>query len=148
MDRATDADATSAYEAMAAEYAEAVEESPFNALYERPGVISPMPDVAGKRVLDVGCGSGPLSAWLVHRGAEVVGFDISPSMVGLAQKRGLRRATFRVADLAKPLEFLEDASLDGQLPGDRTADGPLAEGWARVRGPFLAEAPQLDVRCV
>jgi SAM-dependent methyltransferase len=112
MNRGTDADATSAYEAMAEEYAAAVEANPFNALYERPGVISLLPDVAGKRVLDVGCGSGPLSAWLVHRGADVVGFDISPSMVGLAQKRGLRNATFHVADLAEPLRFLENTSFD------------------------------------
>jgi ubiquinone/menaquinone biosynthesis C-methylase UbiE len=105
-------DAVSAYEAMAADYAADVDKSPFNALYERPGVIALLPDPAGKRVLDVGCGSGPLSAWLVSHGAEVVGFDASPSMVRQAQHRGLTAATFRVADLAEPLDFLEDASID------------------------------------
>jgi len=105
-------DAVSAYEAMAADYAAEVDESPFNALYERPGVIELLPDPIGKRVLDVGCGSGPLSAWLVSHGAEVVGFDVSPSMVRAAQSRCLTRATFRVADLGEPLDFLEDASID------------------------------------
>lgn len=105
-------DAVSAYEAMAEDYAEAIEETPFNALYERPGVIALLPEIAGKRVLDVGCGSGPLSAWLVGRGADVVGFDISPTMVNLAQNRGLNSASFRVADLAGPLDFLEDSSFD------------------------------------
>jgi SAM-dependent methyltransferase len=112
MNREMDADAVSAYEAMADDYADAVDESPFNALYERPGVIALLPEVDGKRVLDVGCGSGPLSAWLVSRGADVVGFDISPSMVRRAERRALRSASFRVADLAEPLSFLEDSSFD------------------------------------
>jgi SAM-dependent methyltransferase len=105
-------DAVSAYEAMAADYAAEVDESPFNALYERPGVIDLLPNPVGKRVLDVGCGSGPLSAWLVSHGAEVDGFDVSPSMVRAAQSRGLTGATFRVADLGEPLDFLVDASFD------------------------------------
>ena len=105
-------DAVSAYEAMAADYAAEVDESPFNALYERPGVIELLPDPIGKRVLDVGCGSGPLSAWLVSHGAEVVGFDVSPSMVRAAQSRCRSGARFRVADLGEPLDFLVDASID------------------------------------
>jgi SAM-dependent methyltransferase len=105
-------DAVSAYEAMAADYAAEVDESPFNALYERPGVIDLLPNPVGKRVLDVGCGSGPLSAWLVSHGAEVDGFDVSPSMVRAAQSRSLTGATFRVADLGEPLDFLVDASFD------------------------------------
>ncbi len=100
----------STYEEMAADYAADVEASPFNALYERPGTIGLLPDVAGKRVLDVGCGSGPLSVWLVERGAEVVGFDASPAMVRIAGARGLSGASFRVADLAEPLTFLADDS--------------------------------------
>jgi SAM-dependent methyltransferase len=105
-------DAVSAYEAMAADYAAEVDESSFNALYERPGVIELLPAPVGKRALDVGCGSGPLSAWLVSRGTEVVGFDISPNMVRAARSRGLTGATFRVADLGEPLEFLADGSFD------------------------------------
>jgi SAM-dependent methyltransferase len=112
MSKEREVDAVSAYEAMAADYAAEVDESPFNALYERPGLIELLPDPTEKRVLDVGCGSGPLSAWLVSRGAEVVGFDVSPSMVRAAQSRRLTRATFRVADLAEPLDFLADASID------------------------------------
>jgi SAM-dependent methyltransferase len=97
---------------MAEEYAADLEESPWNALYERPGVIALLPEVSGRRVLDVGCGSGPLSAWLVERGAEVVAFDSSPAMVAIAERRGLGSVSFRVADLAEPLDFLEDDSFD------------------------------------
>lgn len=84
----------------------------YNALYERPAVIRLLGDVAGKRVLDVGCGSGILSQHLVDRGAEVLGFDASSAMIEIATERGLRGAEFRVADLGEPLTFLPDASFD------------------------------------
>lgn len=109
-----DAHAAATYDAMAEDYHTAVAESerPYNSLYERPAIISMLPDVAGKRVLDVGCGSGPLSAWLASRGADVVGFDASAKMVRLAEKRNIEHASFRVADLAQPLDFLTDRSFD------------------------------------
>lgn len=34
-------------------------------------------DVAGKRVLEVGCGAGQCGRWLAAQGASVVGFDLS-----------------------------------------------------------------------
>ena len=112
MNTGPDPDTVSTYESMAEDYAAELEQSPFNALYERPGVVALLPEVAGKRVLDVGCGSGPLSEWLVHRGAKVVGFDSSPSMVQAAKTRGLSNASFRVADLAQPLTFLPGSTFD------------------------------------
>jgi SAM-dependent methyltransferase len=112
--RDIDAHAAATYDAMAEEYDAAVVrgEKHYNSLYERPAIISMLPDVAGRRVLDVGCGSGSLSAWLASHGAEVVGFDTSASMVRLAEKKGIERAAFRVADLAQPLDFLADRSFD------------------------------------
>src|SRR4051794_38802893 len=94
-----------AYDAMAREYAADIESNAYNALYERPGLIGLLPPMAGRRVLEVGCGSGPLSAWLVEHGAEVVGFDASSEMVGLARERGLPNASFSIADLSEPLDF-------------------------------------------
>jgi SAM-dependent methyltransferase len=38
-------------------------------------------DVAGKRVLEVGCGSAPCSRWLAAQGARAVAFDISAGML-------------------------------------------------------------------
>jgi SAM-dependent methyltransferase len=109
-----DARAAATYNAMAEDYDAALVrgEKHYNSLYERPAIISMLPDVAGRRVLDVGCGSGPLSAWLASNGAEVVGFDTSASMVRLAEKKGIERASFSVADLAQPLDFLTDRSFD------------------------------------
>ena len=54
-------DARAPYDAVAREYAVMNQTAPYNALYERPAVISLLGDVAAQRVLDVGCGSGILS---------------------------------------------------------------------------------------
>jgi len=44
-------------------------------------------DVKGKTVLDYGCGLGDNSVLLASRGAKVIGVDISPDLIDLAQKR-------------------------------------------------------------
>lgn len=44
-------------------------------------------DLAGRRILDAGCGTGALAVALAQRGAEVVAIDLSPTLVGLARER-------------------------------------------------------------
>jgi SAM-dependent methyltransferase len=66
-------------------------------------------DVAGRRILDAGCGSGPLSAALLAKGAVVTGFDASPAMVELARQRLGGKAAVQVADLSRPLPFADGA---------------------------------------
>jgi SAM-dependent methyltransferase len=48
-------------------------------------------DVAGRRVLEIGCGSAPCSRWLRTAGADVVAFDLSAGM--LARAADLNRTT-------------------------------------------------------
>ena len=77
---------------------------------ERPAIERLIGDVVGARVLDLGCGSGPYSIWLAERCAQVIGLDLSPIMVSLAQERARERsvqADFRVADIRDPLPFGE-----------------------------------------
>lgn len=48
-----------------------------------------LPDVAGKDTLELGCGTGYVSAWLARRGARAVGIDNSPAQLetaGLLQR--------------------------------------------------------------
>jgi SAM-dependent methyltransferase len=101
------AGARETYNAMAADYL-AAEGNPYNDLYEQPGLRALLPPVAGRRVLDAGCGAGRLSAWLVEQGAEVVGIDASTEMIRLARKR-VPGASFGVADLDEPLDFDDDS---------------------------------------
>jgi ubiquinone/menaquinone biosynthesis C-methylase UbiE len=44
-------------------------------------------DVRGKTVLDLGCGTGENVILLLARGARVIGIDISPDLIDLAQRR-------------------------------------------------------------
>jgi SAM-dependent methyltransferase len=49
-----------------------------------PPILAKLGDVHGKRVLDVCCGSGHLTAALARSGAEAEGLDFAPTMVARA----------------------------------------------------------------
>ena len=44
------------------------------------------------RVLDVGCGAGRVCLYLQERGLDVVGIDVSPGVVEVSRRRGVRDA--------------------------------------------------------
>ena len=97
------------YDSFAEEYSAANEVSLHNAYYERPATLALAGDVAGRRILDAGCGSGPLSAALRDRGAIVSGFDKSTGMLEVARRRLGPDVDLRVADLAGPLPYPDGA---------------------------------------
>jgi ubiquinone/menaquinone biosynthesis C-methylase UbiE len=99
------------YDSFAESYAKANETGLFNAYYARPAMIDLAGDVEGRRMLDAGCGSGPLFEDLRSRGAHVSGFDASPAMLELARQRLGADADLRVADLSQPLPYA-DATFD------------------------------------
>lgn len=105
-------DVAKAYDEVAEAYARKSETSFYNAHYERPAIISLLPDIRGKRVLDAGCGGGSLTNVLLKRGAHVIGMDISTGLVNIARQRFGDRATFHMADLAAPLYFIDDQTID------------------------------------
>jgi SAM-dependent methyltransferase len=82
-----------------------------NAYYERPAILALAGEVTGRRILDAGCGSGPLFAALRERGAIVTGIDKSSGMLDVARRRLGPDADLRAADLAEPLPF-PDRSFD------------------------------------
>ncbi len=97
---------------MAVEYDSHNASSGANNYYERPATIALLGDISGKRVLEVGCGTGPITEWLVDRGAAVVACDVSATMLEIARSRVGDRAELHQHDLAEPLTFLENASVD------------------------------------
>ena len=100
------------YDDFADSFAVHAEHSAYNAHYDRPAVLGLLGDVAGCRVLDVGCGSGLYAAELVERGAEVVGFDSSAKLVHHARRRVGSVADLRVHDVRDPVDWLADESID------------------------------------
>lgn len=102
---------TAAYDEFAAAYTAENEASLMNAYYERPATLALAGAVAGRRILDAGCGSGPLFAELRAKGAVVSGFDQSAGMIEHARRLLGADADLRVADLADPLPF-PDAEFD------------------------------------
>jgi SAM-dependent methyltransferase len=102
-----------AYDRLAPVWSAATDAGPFNGLLERPALRSLIPrPLRGASVLDAGCGSGALCEWLLEKGADIAGLDLSPAMVEQARLRCGGQGRFLVADLARPLA-LEPGSFDG-----------------------------------
>ncbi|MFI8823777.1 class I SAM-dependent DNA methyltransferase [Streptomyces sp. NPDC053431] len=97
------------YDRFAEAYSAENENNLVNAYYERPAMLALAGDVAGRRVLDAGCGSGPLSAALRARGAAVTGVDVSAGMLELARRRLGDGIPLHQADLSGRLPFDDDA---------------------------------------
>ena len=80
-------------------------------------------DVAGLDVLDLGCGIAYFSAWLVRRGARVVGLDVTPAQLATARRM---QAEFG-------LEFeLVEASAEAVPLADESFDLVLSEYGASI----------------
>ncbi|WP_018684664.1 class I SAM-dependent methyltransferase [Actinokineospora enzanensis] len=97
------------YDGFAEAYTIENETSLINAYYARPAIVDLAGDVAGRRILDAGCGSGPVSAALRDRGAVVSGFDRSARMVELARQRLGDDVDLRVADITRPFPYPDGA---------------------------------------
>ncbi|MFM9370627.1 class I SAM-dependent methyltransferase [Streptomyces sp. Da 82-17] len=99
------------YDSFAEAYSADNENNLLNGYYERPAMLALAGDVTGRRILDAGCGSGPLTAALRERGADVTGIDASAGMLALARKRLGDDVDLRRVDLREQLPF-EDGEFD------------------------------------
>jgi len=83
------------FDSLNVEYEHAYEDNEFkkSCIAKAISILAP-----GSRILDAGCGTGiPVSAMLAEAGLDVVGFDISPKMIELAQTRV--KGSFAVSDM-------------------------------------------------
>jgi len=73
---------------------------------EQEALFALLPEVRGRRVLEVGCGTGNISLALARRGARVVGLEPSGPMLGAARHKARREG----------LDLTWLRGLAGQLP--------------------------------
>ena len=108
--------ALEAYEKIASGFSELAPSKAENAYIEQPAMRAAIEEqfksLYGKVVFEAGCGPGILAEYLIHEGAKVVGFDVSPKMVELAKERVKKNATFFVADMAQKLPLDSDNQFD------------------------------------
>jgi ubiquinone/menaquinone biosynthesis C-methylase UbiE len=112
-----------------------------------PCLVRMVGPVAGKRLLDLGCGNGYLARRFAQAGATVVGVDSAPEIIRRARAREERDpygVAYHIADAAH-LGMLEDGSFDlvysnMALMDISDAAGALAESarLLRPRGRLVA----------
>ena len=86
-----------AYSEFASVYDELMTEIPYDAYVDIIDVAAG--GIDGKRVLDIGCGTGLLSMKLAKQGAQVTGIDLSADMLAVAEERA--------QSLSLPVQFIE-----------------------------------------
>ncbi|WP_436926960.1 class I SAM-dependent methyltransferase [Halosimplex amylolyticum] len=107
----TDRSVGAHYDALADDWSEYAQ-VPWRAQVLWPTLVELLPDLDGKRVLDVGCGDGYYAARLADRGADVLGVDVSAAMVETARERYGDRTEFRQGDISAGLGFVDAGSVD------------------------------------
>jgi SAM-dependent methyltransferase len=59
----------------------------YRELYTLPAFLNFMPDIAGKRVIDLGCGEGSNTRRFAQRGGTMTGIDLSSEMIRRARQK-------------------------------------------------------------
>jgi trans-aconitate methyltransferase len=98
--------------------------------------------VAHERILDLGCGTGQLTAEIAKRGARVIGIDQSPDMVAQAQ-RNFPDVWFEVGDATafKTTQPFDAVFSNAVLHWIKRPTDVIARVWDALRpgGRFVAE---------
>jgi 2-polyprenyl-3-methyl-5-hydroxy-6-metoxy-1,4-benzoquinol methylase len=84
---AHDDTSTRSWEAAADDWVAHADASDYQNLFLRPRMLALAGNVAGRRVLDLGCGEGSYSRALTGRGARVIGVDGSARLIEVARQR-------------------------------------------------------------
>ena len=124
-----DSDATRAYAVLAPAYDLLTAQYAYGPWLDAIERLALEHGLAGRRLLDVGCGTGKSFLPMLERGFEVTACDISPDMVELAREKAGSRAEVHVADMRRLPVFgrfdlitcLDDA-VNHLLSADEVAD--------------------------
>ena len=95
------------------------------------GVVDLLGPKPGERILDLGCGTGQLTQKIADCGAEVVGFDSSPEMIGQARQNfpNIRFVLGNAAEMSFNQEFdavFSNAALHWMMAADDVVRGITA----------------------
>ena len=86
-------------------------------VYEKAkGLVELLAPKTGERILDLGCGTGALTAEIAARGAEVLGVDRSEEMIAQARKK-FPSLRFEVMDARQLRTKMEGADGANEFPG-------------------------------
>jgi ubiquinone/menaquinone biosynthesis C-methylase UbiE len=72
----------------------------YNEMLEMPTTLKILGNVKGKKILDIGCGTGIYAKILSRKGARVCGIDISEEMIKIAKKEN-PKIEFKIGDIEK-----------------------------------------------
>jgi ubiquinone/menaquinone biosynthesis C-methylase UbiE len=77
----------------------------------RPTLLEMLGDLQGKKILDVGCGSGYLTVELAQTAQAVTGTDFSTKFIELCEEKYAAQTNldFQVQDVAQALQFSNDS---------------------------------------
>jgi SAM-dependent methyltransferase len=99
--------------------------------------VNALPDVDGKDVVELGCGTAYFGAWLAKRGARVTGVDVTPAQLETARRMQ--------QEFDLPFELIEASAEEVPLP-DESFDLAVSEYgasiWCDPRR-WIAEAARL-----
>lgn len=98
---------TQSYVEFASVYDELMTDIPYDTYVEFLALAAD--GLAGKRILDIGCGTGLLSVKLAKVGGDVTGVDISPAMLHMASERA-NALSLPIAFHEQPMQQLEGFS--------------------------------------
>lgn len=85
------------YDQIGDRYRRFLEIDPLKKGAQYPSALRMLGDVDGKKILDIGCGSGVFAEMLLDRGARVVGYDQSEDQIREAQEKLSGKGEFIVA---------------------------------------------------
>ena len=106
-----DDSSTRSWDAAADDWVAHADTSDYQNLFLQPRMLALAGDVAGQRVLDLGCGEGAYSRALAGRGARVSGVDGSARLIDVARQRAA------AAGLAIDCTCANASALDGYASG-------------------------------
>lgn len=90
-----------------------------------------LPDIGGKNVLDLYCGTGTLSQVAARSAARVIGIDISEDSIAAARAacvaNGIDNCTFYCGDVGAVLSYLEEEGADNRNVRKKDADEQIKE---------------------